>query len=133
MLFRTDRSDQTINNTSSYLDLSILYGINQAQQDAVRDKESGRGYLYPDSFAEDRLVLVPAASTALLVILSRNHNVRVYQLGASIAFIESLTNRRRVICAVSRAVHLRLLAEHQRARTLGGPVQAQPYAARAAG
>ena len=88
MLFRTDRSDQTINNTSSYLDLSILYGINQAQQDAVRDKESGRGYLYPDSFAEDRLVLVPAASTALLVILSRNHNVRVYQLGAPIAFIE---------------------------------------------
>ena len=77
MLFRTDRSDQTINNTSSYLDLSILYGINQAQQDAVRDKESGRGHLYPDCFAEDRLVLVPAASTALLVILSRNHNVRL--------------------------------------------------------
>lgn len=68
--------DPTINNTSSYLDLSILYGINQAQQDTVRNKDSGRGYLYPDCFAEDRLVLVPPASTALLVILSRNHNVR---------------------------------------------------------
>ena len=74
-LFRTDRSDQTINNTSSYLDLSPLYGINQAQQDMVRDKEHGRGLLYPDCFAEDRLVLVPPAATALLVIFSRNHNV----------------------------------------------------------
>ena len=76
MLFRTDRSDPTINNTTSYLDLSILYGVNQAQQDSVRDKAQGRGFLYPDAFAEARLVLVPPASTALLVILSRNHNVR---------------------------------------------------------
>ncbi len=66
--------EQTINNTSSYLDLSILYGYNQAQQDLVRDKNSGRGLLYPDAFAEDRLVLVPPAASALLVILSRNHN-----------------------------------------------------------
>ncbi|THH01371.1 hypothetical protein EW026_g1293 [Hermanssonia centrifuga] len=73
-LFRTDPMEQTINNTSSYLDLSILYGYNQAQQDLVRDKNSGRGLLYPDAFAEDRLVLVPPAASALLVILSRNHN-----------------------------------------------------------
>ena len=76
-LFRTDRSDMTVNNTSSYLDLSVLYGINQDQQNAVRDRESGKGYLWPDAFAEDRLVLVPPASTALLVIFSRNHNVSV--------------------------------------------------------
>ena len=75
MLFRTDMRDPTINNTSSYLDLSILYGNNQAQQDSVRDKTQGRGYLYPDCFAEDRLVLVPPAASALLVLLSRNHNV----------------------------------------------------------
>ena len=41
----------------------------------MRDRSSGRGYLWPDCFAEDRLVLVPPASTALLVIFSRNHNV----------------------------------------------------------
>lgn len=75
-LFRTNPRDFTKNNTSSYLDLSILYGINQDQQDSVRDKELGRGFLYPDAFAEDRLILVPPAASALLVILSRNHNVR---------------------------------------------------------
>jgi linoleate 10R-lipoxygenase len=74
MLFRTDRVDPTINNTTSYLDLSILYGVNQAQQNSVRDKDKGCGFLFPDAFAEDRLVLVPPAATALLVILSRNHN-----------------------------------------------------------
>ena len=74
-LFRTDPRDMSKNNTSSYLDLSVLYGINQMQVDLVRDKEKGRGLLYPDAFAEDRLVLVPPAATALLVLFSRNHNV----------------------------------------------------------
>ncbi|CAL1694713.1 unnamed protein product [Somion occarium] len=73
-LFRTDPRDMSKNNTSSYLDLSVLYGINQQQQDLVRDKEHGRGLLYPDAFAEDRLVLVPPAASALLVMFSRNHN-----------------------------------------------------------
>ena len=67
----------TINNTSSYLDLSILYGTSQAEQDAVRDKASGKGLLYPDAFSEDRLIFVPPAATALLVLFSRNHNVRI--------------------------------------------------------
>ncbi|KAI0756453.1 heme peroxidase [Daedaleopsis nitida] len=73
-LFRTDPRDPTMNNTSSYLDLSILYGTSQAEQDAVRDKESGRGLLYPDAFSEERLIFVPPAATALLVLFSRNHN-----------------------------------------------------------
>ena len=42
-LFRTDPKDMTINNTSSYLDLSILYGNSQEDQDAVRDKAPGKG------------------------------------------------------------------------------------------
>jgi len=46
----------------------------QAAQDTVRDKISGRGYLYPDSFAEERLVFLPPATSALLVIFNRNHN-----------------------------------------------------------
>lgn len=75
-LFRTDPSDWSKNNTSSYLDLSPLYGYNQVTQDQVRDKAQGKGLLYPDTFSEERLGFVPPAASALLVILSRNHNVR---------------------------------------------------------
>ena len=74
-LFSTDPRDMTKNRTSSYLDLSILYGTSQAEQDAVRDKAQGKGLLYPDAFAEGRLIFVPPAATALLVLFSRNHNV----------------------------------------------------------
>ncbi|KAJ3865441.1 heme peroxidase [Lentinula novae-zelandiae] len=73
-LFRTDYKNMNINDTSSYLDLSPLYGINQAAQDLVRDKAAGRGLLYPDTFSEERLLFLPPAASALLVILSRNHN-----------------------------------------------------------
>lgn len=70
----SNRDDWTINDTSSYLDLSIVYGHNQATQDGVRDKSKGRGLLYPDTFAEERLLFLPPASSALLVLFSRNHN-----------------------------------------------------------
>ncbi|KAI5117535.1 hypothetical protein M0805_004768 [Coniferiporia weirii] len=73
-LFNTDPADWTKNRTSSYLDLSPLYGYNQLLQDQVRDKEQGRGLLYPDTYSEDRLGFVPPAASALLVIFSRNHN-----------------------------------------------------------
>ncbi|CAE6439631.1 unnamed protein product [Rhizoctonia solani] len=72
-LFRTDPRNWNKNNTSSYFDLSPLYGSNQEEQDAVRIKD-GRGRLYPDTFSEGRLVFLPPASAALLVIWSRNHN-----------------------------------------------------------
>ncbi|THV00227.1 heme peroxidase [Dendrothele bispora CBS 962.96] len=73
-LFRTDPRDWNINKTSSYLDLSPVYGDNQAAQDKVRNKALGRGYLYPDTFSEERLSFLPPAASALLVIFSRNHN-----------------------------------------------------------
>ncbi|KAJ7133385.1 heme peroxidase [Mycena epipterygia] len=73
-LFRSDLRDPNINATSSYLDLSPLYGINQATQDLVRNKSEGRGLLYPDSFSEERFTFLPPATSALLVILNRNHN-----------------------------------------------------------
>ncbi|KAJ7469076.1 heme peroxidase [Mycena latifolia] len=73
-VFRTDAHDHTVNATSAYLDLSPLYGTNQESQDSVRDKAQGRGLLYTDAFAEDRLALLPPAASALLVIMSRNHN-----------------------------------------------------------
>ncbi|KAF9492298.1 heme peroxidase [Pleurotus eryngii] len=71
-LFRTDRKDVSINNASSYLDLSLVY--DQADQDKVRDKDQGRGLLYPDTFHEERLIFLPPATSALLVLFSRNHN-----------------------------------------------------------
>jgi len=74
-VFNTSPLDRTINTTSSYLDLSILYGRSQKEQDEVRNKD-GRGKLWDDVFAERRLLLMPPACCALLVLLSRNHNVR---------------------------------------------------------
>ncbi|KAF7343731.1 Heme peroxidase [Mycena sanguinolenta] len=72
-IFRTSHVDMNINDTSSYVDLSPLYGHGQDEQDKVRKKE-GRGLLYPDVFAEDRLLLLPPAVCAILVLFSRNHN-----------------------------------------------------------
>ncbi|KDR69074.1 hypothetical protein GALMADRAFT_933805 [Galerina marginata CBS 339.88] len=73
-LFRTDTSNIYINNASSYLDLSPVYGSNQEAQDKVRDKAQGRGLLYPDTFSEERLLFLPPATSVLLVVFSRNHN-----------------------------------------------------------
>jgi linoleate 10R-lipoxygenase len=72
-VFRTSHYDVNINETSSYVDLSPLYGHNQAAQDKVRVRD-GRGLLYPDVFAEDRLLLLPPAVCVILVLFSRNHN-----------------------------------------------------------
>lgn len=71
------KSNQWQNLTSSYLSLDPLYGVDQDEQDKVRDKSDqnlGRGLLYPDTFASSRLLLMPSASCALLVLFSRNHN-----------------------------------------------------------
>ena len=65
-----------INETSSYVDLAPLYGVNQEKQDKVRVRD-GRGLLHPDVFSEDRLLLLPPAVCVLLVLFNRNHNVRV--------------------------------------------------------
>ncbi|KAF7303748.1 hypothetical protein MIND_00604400 [Mycena indigotica] len=72
-IFHTDSHNPTVNLTSSYLDLSILYGDSQAQCDGVRSKD-GRGQLHKDVFADSRLLFMPPASCALLVLLNRNHN-----------------------------------------------------------
>ncbi|KAF5381614.1 hypothetical protein D9615_005503 [Tricholomella constricta] len=72
-IFDTDPRDWTVNRTSSYLDLSILYGNSESQMNEVRRKD-GTGKLWPDAFADGRLLLMPPASCALLVLMSRNHN-----------------------------------------------------------
>lgn len=73
-IFRTSHHDPNINETSSYVDLAPLYGNNQAEQDKIRTR-TGRGLLYPDTFAEERLLLLPPGVCALLVLFNRNHNV----------------------------------------------------------
>lgn len=82
-IFNTNQKNPTVNNASSYLDLSVVYGSSEAQVQSVRRKDDkgrpdGTGRLYEDVFADSRLLLMPPATCALLVLFSRNHNVRVY-------------------------------------------------------
>ncbi|KAA1469100.1 linoleate diol synthase, partial [Dentipellis sp. KUC8613] len=72
-VFRTSHKDVSINETSSYVDLAPLYGHNEEALDKIRVRD-GRGLLYPDTFAEDRLLLLPPAVCVLLVCFNRNHN-----------------------------------------------------------
>jgi hypothetical protein len=73
-IFNTNHTDWAINDASSYLDLSVLYGSSESQVDSVRNK-NGYGKLWDDVFADSRLLFMPPASCALLVLLNRNHNV----------------------------------------------------------
>ena len=84
-LFRTNPTDMTVNNTTSYVDLSPLYGASQAEQDSVRDKAQGKGLMYNDCYAEERLGFLPPAAGALLVIFCRNHNVRCFLSSISLS------------------------------------------------
>ncbi|KZT27896.1 linoleate diol synthase [Neolentinus lepideus HHB14362 ss-1] len=72
-VFRTSHENVNINETSSYVDLAPLYGNNQEAQNQIRVRD-GRGLLYPDVFAENRLILLPPAVSVLLVLFNRNHN-----------------------------------------------------------
>jgi linoleate 10R-lipoxygenase len=67
----------TINETSSYVDLAPLYGNNKEALGKI-NVHDGRGLLHPDTFAEDRLLLLPPAVGTLLVLFNRNHNVRFW-------------------------------------------------------
>ncbi len=73
-VFRTSHDRVHINETSSYVDLAPLYGNNEDTQDKIRIKD-GRGLLIPDTFAENRLLLLPPAVCVLLTLFNRNHNV----------------------------------------------------------
>ncbi|CAG8878159.1 unnamed protein product [Penicillium nalgiovense] len=79
-IFQTDYSQQHVNQTSAYLDLSILYGDVKEQQDKIRSHENGK--LKPDCFSEGRLQALPPACGVLLVMLNRFHNHIVTQLAA---------------------------------------------------
>jgi len=70
--FQTSRTDPFINDTSSYVDLSTLYGNTDKEQKRVRTYQNGT--IFPDSIASDRIMLMPPGVVAVLLLFSRNHN-----------------------------------------------------------
>lgn len=79
-VFRTNRKDSTISDTSSYLDLAPLYGSSQADQDAIRTFVNGE--IKPDTFSEKRLLGFPPGVCIMLVMYSRFHNSTARTLAA---------------------------------------------------
>jgi len=79
-LFRTSHEDPNISLTSSYLDLSPLYGSNQEEQNLVRTFQDGK--LKPDCFSENRLGAFPPGVGVLLLCFNRFHNYVVGQLAS---------------------------------------------------
>ncbi|KAH6241954.1 hypothetical protein HBI15_008700 [Parastagonospora nodorum] len=76
--FRTSHEDYSVSMTSSYLDLSPLYGSNQAEQDQMRTMIDGK--IKPDCFSESRLLFFPPGVGALLIMFNRFHNYVVENL-----------------------------------------------------
>jgi hypothetical protein len=70
--FQTNRKDSWINDTSSYVDLSTLYGNTEKEQVRVRTYENG--LIYPDSIASERIMMMPPGVIAVCLLFSRNHN-----------------------------------------------------------
>jgi hypothetical protein len=79
-IFRTNQTDKNISDSSSYLDLSPLYGYTEAMQRKVRDDKYKLGLLKPDTFAEDRLLRQPPGVCIMLVMYNRYHNYAATQL-----------------------------------------------------
>lgn len=55
--FQTSRSNPWINETSSYVDLSTIYGNTEKEQKRVRTYENG--LIFPDSVASERIMMMP--------------------------------------------------------------------------
>ena len=70
--FQTSRSNPWINETSSYVDLSTLYGNTGKDQERVRTRHNG--LIFPDSIASERIMMMPPGVVAVLLMFSRNHN-----------------------------------------------------------
>ena len=77
-IFRSNKDDRNISDTSSYLDLTPLYGRSRSHQEAVRLMQ--KGLLKPDSFAEERLLMQPPGVCAYLIMYNRFHNYVAEQL-----------------------------------------------------
>jgi hypothetical protein len=57
-VFRTSDDDKDVVTTSSYLDLSSLYGTSEETLSSIRTFDDGK--LKPDAFAETRILSRPA-------------------------------------------------------------------------
>ena len=79
-VFRTSSEDRNVSDTSSYLDLSPLYGKDAAAQKTVRTHQDG--LLKPDTFAEHRLLNQPPGVSIFLIMYNRFHNYVAKQLVA---------------------------------------------------
>ncbi|KAH7890391.1 heme peroxidase [Phlebopus sp. FC_14] len=72
-IFNTNILNWSINDASSYLDLSIIYGNSEEPVDKLRRKD-GSGKIWNDTFADSRLLFMPPSVCALAVLFSRHHN-----------------------------------------------------------
>jgi hypothetical protein len=79
-LFQTNLRDYNVSMTSSYLDLSTLYGNSQGEQDMVRTFKDGM--LKPDCFSQPRVLGMPPGAGVLLIMFNRFHNYVAQQLAA---------------------------------------------------
>lgn len=70
-IFYLSSQDVNINHSTSYLDLSPLYGKDQQEQNQVRAFQGG--LLKKDTFAEDR-ACIPPGVMVLLIMFNRFHN-----------------------------------------------------------
>jgi hypothetical protein len=70
--FQTSRTDAWINETSSYVDLSTIYGNTGVEQKRVRTYQNG--LIFPDSIASERIMMMPPGVVAVALLFSRNHN-----------------------------------------------------------
>ncbi|KAF2668697.1 heme peroxidase [Microthyrium microscopicum] len=71
-VFLTDRKDFSYSLTSSYLDLSPLYGKDLPDQLAMRTMKDGK--IKADCFSESRLLNFPPGVGAILIMYNRFHN-----------------------------------------------------------
>ena len=79
-LFSTDPFHPTRSKTSSYLDLSPLYGNNQSDQDEMRTFHDGK--IKPDCFSNKRILGFPPGVGAMLIMFNRFHNYVADQLAS---------------------------------------------------
>ncbi|TWU75932.1 hypothetical protein ED733_006304 [Metarhizium rileyi] len=79
-LFWTNSKDPNQNDSSSYLDLSPLYGNSKEACDSVRTFNEGK--LKPDTFADRRLIANPPGVCVLLIMFNRFHNYVVTNLAS---------------------------------------------------
>jgi hypothetical protein len=76
--FRTSHEDFNVSTTSSYLDLSPLYGSSQEEMELMRTWKDGK--IKPDCFSEKRLLGFPPGVGCILIMFNRFHNYVAEQL-----------------------------------------------------